>query len=246
MPGSPLPSWIVDEPFAHRGLHDAAAGIPENTIAAFDAAIASGYAIELDVRQLGDGTLVVFHDGDLMRACGVDRELSDLNWEDVEQFGLFGTEHRMPSLPAVLERTDGRVPLLVEVKKDDRDRGIERALHEKLSRYEGRFAVQSFSPTALRWFRKHAFTAPLGQLAGPLTGEDIHSLRKLSSRWLLGAAVSRPDFINYDLRGLPDPWLELVSNLASLPVLCWTVRTREDQQKAEQLGLNYVFDAVRP
>jgi glycerophosphoryl diester phosphodiesterase len=243
---SQLPPWIIDEPFAHRGLHDAAAGIPENTIAAFDAAIASGYAIELDVRQTRDGALVVFHDSDLSRACGIDRELSDLAWGDVKQTGIFGTEHRMPLLDEVLARTAGRVPLLVEVKKESAHRGIERALYETLSEYEGPFAVQSFSPSALRWFRKHGVGAPLGQVAGPLTDEDITRLRKFSSRRLLGALVSRPDFINYDLRAMPDTWLDIVSRRASLPVICWTVRTHADQQKAERLGLNYVFENVRP
>jgi len=243
---SPLPSWITDRPFAHRGLHDAAAGIPENTIAAFDAAIASGYSIELDVRRIGDGALVVFHDSNLIRACGIDRALSDLTWEDVCQTAIFGTEHRMPSFDEVLALTAGRVPLLVEVKQDSGHHDIERALHDALSRYKGPFAVQSFSPTAIRWFRKHAIDAALGLVAGPLTGEDIPALKRFSSRSLLGALVSRPDFINYDLRAMPDAWIGMVSRLASLPVICWTVRTDEDKQKAERLGLNYVFENVRP
>lgn len=170
---TPLPSWITDKPFAHRGLHDAAAGVPENTMAAFDAAIASGYAIELDVRQMRDGAVVVFHDADLTRACGVDRDLAELAWGDVNQAGIFGTEHRIPLLDEVLVRTAGRVPLLIEVKEDRRHPGIERALHEKLSQYNGPFALQSFSPTIVRWFRKHPIGAPLGLVAGPLADTNI-------------------------------------------------------------------------
>lgn len=243
---TPLPSWITDKPFAHRGLHDAAAGVPENTMAAFDAAIASGYAIELDVRQMRDGAVVVFHDADLTRACGVDRDLAELAWGDVNQAGIFGTEHRIPLLDEVLVRTAGRVPLLIEVKEDRRHPGIERALHEKLSQYNGPFALQSFSPTIVRWFRKHPIGAPLGLVAGPLADTNIDPLRRLLSRWLLGALVSRPDFINYDLRATPNPWLDTVSRLASLPVICWTVKTEQDEQKAEAQGLNYVFENVRP
>jgi glycerophosphoryl diester phosphodiesterase len=106
--------------------------------------------------------------------------------------------------------------------------------------------VQSFSPTTIRWFRKHPIGAALGQVAGPLADEHIAKLRKFSSRWLLGALVSRPDFINYDLRAMPNPWLDLVSSLTSLPVICWTVKTTEEKRKVERLGLNYVFENVRP
>ncbi|MET0259213.1 MAG: glycerophosphodiester phosphodiesterase, partial [Methylobacterium sp.] len=42
------PGWLTARPIAHRGLHDRSAGIPENTIAAAEAAIAGGYAIECD------------------------------------------------------------------------------------------------------------------------------------------------------------------------------------------------------
>ncbi|MCA9720594.1 MAG: hypothetical protein KC468_38380, partial [Myxococcales bacterium] len=52
------PPWLLERPIAHRGLHDAAPGVtdaPENSLAAIDAAIARGYAIELDVRALADG-----------------------------------------------------------------------------------------------------------------------------------------------------------------------------------------------
>lgn len=54
-------------PIAHRGLHDAAKGIVENTAPAFDAAVAKGYAIECDLRPAADGTPLVFHDLELDR-----------------------------------------------------------------------------------------------------------------------------------------------------------------------------------
>ena len=52
---------------AHRGLHDAAAGIIENTPSAFAAAIAANYAIECDIQISADGEAMVFHDETLER-----------------------------------------------------------------------------------------------------------------------------------------------------------------------------------
>lgn len=44
----PGPSWLRDVPLAHRGLH-APGGPPENTLAAFAAARAAGFGVELDL-----------------------------------------------------------------------------------------------------------------------------------------------------------------------------------------------------
>jgi glycerophosphoryl diester phosphodiesterase len=44
------PGWLTERPIAHRGLHDAASGIFENTLSAAHAAIAGGFGIECDVQ----------------------------------------------------------------------------------------------------------------------------------------------------------------------------------------------------
>ena len=63
-------SWLTRRPIAHRGLHDARAGRPENSLAAFDRACALGFPAELDVRLTRDREVVVFHDRALRRLTG--------------------------------------------------------------------------------------------------------------------------------------------------------------------------------
>ena len=58
--------------YAHRGLHTEDMTVPENSLAAFRQAVEAGYGMELDVQLSKDGRVVVFHDDDLKRACGVD------------------------------------------------------------------------------------------------------------------------------------------------------------------------------
>ena len=67
MPVRGIPAWLVERPIAHRGLHDARYDVPENTLAAFEAAIIGGYAIELDLNLSADGRAMMFHDGTLDR-----------------------------------------------------------------------------------------------------------------------------------------------------------------------------------
>ncbi|MBV8104929.1 MAG: glycerophosphodiester phosphodiesterase [Hyphomicrobiales bacterium] len=61
------PAWLTERPIAHRGLHDAASGVIENTLQAAEAAIAGGFAIECDIQISEDGEVFVFHDDTLDR-----------------------------------------------------------------------------------------------------------------------------------------------------------------------------------
>ncbi|MDR0831933.1 MAG: hypothetical protein LBM99_03435, partial [Bacillales bacterium] len=77
-------SFLLDNFIAHRGLHnqniekDKNKLLPENSLGAFQEAINKNYLIELDVHLLKDGTVVVFHDFNLKRMCGVDLIIEDL------------------------------------------------------------------------------------------------------------------------------------------------------------------------
>lgn len=242
-PGSA--SWVTTRPIAHRGLH--ATDAPENTLPAFEAAARAGYPIELDVHMLPDGTVVVFHDDDLLRAAQLPRPLAEETGLSIREHRLFGTSHGIPSLSEVLELVAGRVPVLVEIKNRHDQQGVEQAVFQQLVRYHGELAVQSFNPFAVAWFARHAPHILRGQLAGPLEDDEgLTAFQRFATRRLLSALWSRPHFINYDLRGLPDAWVQNVARMAGLPLLCWTVRSPVDKNKADKLGANYVFDDLRP
>ena len=65
---------------AHRGLYDAAQGIPENSLAAFRAAAEGGYGAELDTRLTKDGVVVVSHDSNIRRMTGADVTVESLDY----------------------------------------------------------------------------------------------------------------------------------------------------------------------
>ena len=69
--------------FAHRGYHNKEKLIPENSMAAFRAAVAHGYGIELDIHITRDGKVVVFHDDTLERMCGEHSKVEDYTLEEV-------------------------------------------------------------------------------------------------------------------------------------------------------------------
>lgn len=88
--------------YAHRGLYDKEAGIPENSLPAFSRAIARGFGAELDVHLLRDGTLAVFHDSDVKRMTGREGYLEDLSADELEDYALDGTKETIPQFKDVL------------------------------------------------------------------------------------------------------------------------------------------------
>jgi glycerophosphoryl diester phosphodiesterase len=72
---------LIARPFAHRGLHGP--GRIENSRAAFEAAIAAGHGIELDVQASADGEAMVFHDYDLARLAQNEGKVAELGAADL-------------------------------------------------------------------------------------------------------------------------------------------------------------------
>src|SRR3954466_13407125 len=120
--------WLVRTPIAHRGLHAAFEGRPENSLAAFAHCCALGFPAELDVRLSRDGEVVVFHDRALQRLTGAAGRVEERDAAQLRAPRLLGPDERVPLLAEVLELVGGRVPLLVELKSGAPAATLERAV----------------------------------------------------------------------------------------------------------------------
>src|SRR3954467_15277818 len=129
--------WLVRTPIAHRGLHAAGEGRPENSLAAFAHAAALGFPAELDVRLTRDGEVVVFHDRALGRLTGAAGRVEERAAAEVRALRLLGTRERVPLLREVLDLIGGRVPLLIELKAGAPPTALERAGLAALDGYAG-------------------------------------------------------------------------------------------------------------
>jgi glycerophosphoryl diester phosphodiesterase len=238
-------SWLRSRPIAHRGLHDAAAGRPENSLPAFLAARESGYPVELDVRLSADGKVVVVHDDRLERLTGVDVAVAGSSLASLQSLRLLGTGTTIPTLAEVLALLEGRVPLLIEIKNSEAPGPLEEALLADLDGYDGPNAVQSFNPLSLAWFRERAPGIPRGQLSGSFSDTVLDDgLREL----LVGLRfneMTEPAFIAYELGCLPHPAAS-AARAAGLPLIAWTVRTPEDLARAREHADNVIFESVLP
>ncbi len=235
-------SWLVQQPIAHRGLHNEVA--PENSLAAFARAIEEGYPIELDVQLIADGTIVVFHDDSLSRLTENDGYLKFLNKEDLKYLSLAGTNEKIPTFEEVLSFVDGKVPLLIEIKNDGKVGDLEKGVLELLNNYKGEFAIQSFNPFVLEYFYKHAPHILRGQLASYFRDVKLAVFKKFAlKRMMLNKSISHPDFISYEARRLPN---RFTRKYKSLPLLAWTVRSQSEYLKVVKHCDNVIFEDFEP
>jgi glycerophosphoryl diester phosphodiesterase len=243
--GGALPDWITSQPIAHRGLHDATAGVIENTGAAFERAAANHYAIELDVLPSADGEAIVFHDETLSRLCGRDERVRVLPARTLGEIDIAGTRDKVPTLGQVMARIQGRVPILIELKSNGESPGpLEARVKELLRCYGGPVAVQSFDPRSMAWFAAHAPDIPRGQLSMRYTREGVPQLgaaRRFILTNLLASHLSKPDFIGYEVAALGDIAPRLARRLG-LPLITWTVKSRAQWNRARSLADNLIFE----
>ena len=138
----PLPAGFLRLPIAHRALHDRAQRRPENSPAAIRAAIAAGYAIEIDLQLSQDGIPMVFHDEALDRLTAEHGPLNAHPAATLSRIGLNDADDPIPTLHQVLALVAGQVPLLIEIKDQSlslsqTDGQLEAATAALLSTYQG-------------------------------------------------------------------------------------------------------------
>jgi glycerophosphoryl diester phosphodiesterase len=163
---------------AHRG---ASAVAPENTLAAFRAAIdADADWIELDVQRTRDGRILVLHDADFMRVGSDPRKVGDVMAADLATIDIgawygdaFRGEHP-PLLDEVIALARGRCRINIELKYNTPDKSLAPAVVELLrrERFIDQVVITSLDHAALQQVERieprlqtgHIITAAIGNV----------------------------------------------------------------------------------
>lgn len=243
-----LSDAFLRAPIAHRGYHGGAGGA-ENSREAIARAVAKGYGIELDLQLSADGQAMVFHDETLARMTGKTGRVIEKSAAELGALQLIGGHSGIPTLAQVLAQVSGDVPLLLEVKDQSGvlgpcDGRLEQEVAALLGTYGGPAAVMSFNPNSVAYLAKLAPGVPRG-----LTTDDFSSkgwpdvpkerlayLRRLDQLQELGAC-----FISHDHSDLKGPSVTK-ARAAGLAVLCWTIETVDQENRARQMADNITFE----
>lgn len=250
--GRPDLGWLIARPIAHRGLHDLAAGVIENSPSAAQAAIAGGFGIECDVQLTTDGEAVVFHDFVLDRLTGETGAVVERKAEALSAITLKGSNDPILTLSAFLDLIGGRVPLVIEIKsRFDGNLALTRRTVEVVAGYRDHpIVIKSFDPAIVTALRELAPDIPRGIVAmnaydygdyDRLSPERKHALANL-----LHFTESRPHFLSWKVVDLESAAPYLCRNALGLPLMSWTVRTPDERQRAAKYADQMVFEGFRP
>jgi glycerophosphoryl diester phosphodiesterase len=243
--------WLTARPVAHRGLHDARAGVIENTPSAFEAAIAGGYGIECDVQLSRDGEAIVHHDFELGRLTDGRGPLAALTAAELKTVAFRDTRDRMLTLDELCALIGGRVPLLVEIKsRFDGDLALTRRVTQVLGAYGGPAAAMSFDPDLVALLRTIAPALTRGIVAERRYAHPewaaLPAFRKWRLAHLAHALRTRPQFVAWSVKDLPAAAPLAARSLFGVPLLTWTVRSEDDRRRAARWADQIIFEGWRP
>ena len=243
--------WLFARPIAHRGLHDRAAGVIENTPTSVDRAVEAGYAVEIDVQMTADGEAVVFHDETLDRLTEASGPVSERALADLRRIAFRETADRFFTLDECLDLVGGRQALVVEIKSSfGTDLRLAARVAKRLSARGGPVAAKSFDPRVVAALRRRAPRLPRGIIGEAFAHDDPHwaglsPARRAAARTLLHWPATRPDFLSWHVGDLERRAVRVARALGR-PVMTWTVRTPQDQARAALYADQMVFEGFWP
>jgi glycerophosphoryl diester phosphodiesterase len=243
--------WLVARPIAHRGLHDVAHGIIENTAGAVRAAIAANYGIEVDVQISRDGEAMVHHDDVLGRLTDGEGRLDSLTAAELKRVRFRGSDEHMMTLGDLCDLVAGRVTMLVELKsRFDGDGRLPGRVASVLGSYRGPVAPMSFDPGQLVMLRQKSARLVCGIVAAKYRPhpywDRMRGWMRHGMGYLLTALTSRPQFVAYAVADLPALAPLAARHVFGLPLLTWAVRTAAERQTAERWADQMIFEGFRP
>jgi len=239
--------WLTARPIAHRGLHDRAAGIIENTPSAFRAAVEGGYGIECDLQISADGEAMVHHDDELGRLTDGSGRLDAMTASALKQVPFKGSADGMLTLGELCDLAGGRTTLVIELKSQfPGDTRLAARTASVLAGKMGPIAVMSFDPLLMTALRRIAPSLTLGMVAMKRAPDAPPTSRMPAWRYLRAMFAARPQFMAYRVQDLDTLPPRLARNLLGWPLLTWTVRTAEDRAHAARYADQVIFEGFRP
>ena len=154
-----------------------------------------------------DGVVVVFHDDDASRMLKLKDKINSLTYEELEYL----SPYHIPTLNEVLKSIDSKVPIVIEVKEDNKY--IRNKLIEILKDYKGKFVIQSFIYDIVKFFKKKNY------IVGLLVGEK-KNIKYLTKNIDVDLVIVHAEENIYDARRIMQREIKVSCEKAKLSTPC--------------------------
>lgn len=225
---------------AHRGFSRVA---PENTLAAIEeAANASFYGTEFDIRLTADGEWIVMHNDKLKDMTNSDTLVSEMTVQELKQLiidGGNGTDkypnEKIPTLTQALEKCkEVNINPVIEIKLNkDQNPDYEYLAQQIKSVESDNLLIISFSGDALVQLKKYLPEAEYWLLTSKVTDENITFCTE-----------NGIDGINFDGRKSKNHKFIEKIQAANLTAAAWTIDNLKLMEKLHDMGVNYITTNV--
>lgn len=212
---------------AHKGIYNNL-NIPENSKKAFQRALERKLPIELDIHLTKDNRLVVFHDTNLQRMTGKNKQIRKCSYQELKTLNLLNTKEKIPLLKDILTLVNGKVLIDIEIKDDKRLLTTNKLLTNILDHYNGPFLIQSFYPKYIFWFKKYRPNYTRGLL---ITNTKKFCYQFIDSKFFLKKL--KPDFIAYNKHIIACSKVQKIRK-SGISIFAWTIKTKKEKITAQQ------------
>lgn len=222
-----MKNFLNDRLIAHRGVYY---NCRENTISAFKEAIKRNYIIELDVRLTKDKKVIVFHDLNLLRLTGINKNISTSTYDELNSI------INIPTLEEAIKFVKGRVPIIIDIKSINKKYELEKEVANILDKFDYEFAIQSFNILSLRWFKKNNPQYIRGYLVN-----GIYSQNKLFNIFILSKLFKyniAPYYIGIDIKSLDNN--NSKKTRKKYNIIGYTINNKKEYEKYHNLADNFI------
>ena len=223
---------LLDKLIAHRGIHNKY--IKGNSLVAIELAIIKKFPIEIDITLTKDKMVVLCHDN-FIKCNNKVYIISKHPYSKLKK-----SCQELVTLDEVLKKVSGRVPLLIELKPYNKGNKLEKQVVKLLDNYKGYFAIQSFSPFIIYWFKKNRENYIRGQLLTNIYNYNF--IINMIYKHMLFNKFTNPDFICYNIKGLPNK--EIKKERLNKPIIGWTIKKKSQLLKYKKYCDNFICDNI--
>ena len=223
---------LLNTLIAHRGIHNEY--IKGNSLLAIELAIMKKYPAEFDITLTKDNVVILCHDN-FIKCGNKSYVISKHDYSYIKNIC-----QKVVTFDEVLKLVSGKIPLLIELKPYTKGNKLEKECVKLLDSYKGYFAIQSFSPFIIYWFKKNRPNYLRGQLLTNTYNYNfiVNSIYK----YMLFNKFTNPDFICYNIKGLPNKQIKKAR--ISKPIIGWTIKKESQIKKYDKYCDNFICDNI--